>query len=101
MVCLFPSGTLFKKELTVVLALVPPLPPLIIGRDALFEAAAFLNPAETNFDVTSDARCIAAETAGELEAPCDSSDRFAKISGRDWKYLFKEKTKGGYDLSFF
>ena len=50
------SHPLYKKELTVVLALP--------GRDALFEAAAFLNPPITIFDVTSDARFIAAETAG-------------------------------------
>ena len=77
-----------RGKLTVVLALSPPL-----GRDALFEeaAAAFLNPVETIFDITSDPRCIAAETAAVAGAPCDPSDRFAKISGRDWKYLFKKK----------
>jgi len=81
-----------KKELTVVLALPPPPP----GRDTLFEAAtAFLNPPMTIFDVTSDARFTAAETAGVV---CDPSDRFAKISGRDWKYLFKTKNRNNYDL---
>jgi hypothetical protein len=85
------EGTLCKKELTVVLAL--PLPP---ARDALFEATACLNPPMTIFDVASDARFIAAETAGE-GVTCDPSDRFAKISGRDWKYLFK-KERNNYDL---
>jgi len=71
-----------------------PLPPAI-GRDALFEAATCLNPAETIFDVASDARWIAAEEVAG--GPCDPSDRFAKISGRDWKYLFKQ-SKVDYNL---
>ena len=85
------KGPMCKKELTVVLALA-----LAPGRDALFEATAFLNPPTTIFDVTSDARFIAAETAGLV---CDPLDRFAKISGRDWKYLFKKKTRNNYNLS--
>ena len=74
-----------KKELTAVLLVLALAP----DRDALFEATAFLNPPMTIFDATSDAaRFTAAETAG---LACDPLDRFAKISGRDWKYLYKKK----------
>ena len=51
----------------------------------------------TIFDATSDAaRFTAAETAG---LACDPLDRFAKISGRDWKYLYSKKKGTNYDLS--
>jgi hypothetical protein len=64
------KGAPCRKELTVVPP--PPPPPLTLGRDALLEVAAFLNP-ETIFDVTSDARFIAAETVGGTVAR-DPSD---------------------------
>jgi hypothetical protein len=84
---------LCKKELTDVLALaLAPAP----GRDALFEATAFLKPPMTIFDVASDARFIAAETVG---LACDPSGKFAKISGRDWKYLHSKKNKEQVTIS--
>ena len=83
----------YRKELTVILLVLALAP----DRDALlFEATAFLNPPMTIFDVTSEARFIAAETAG---LACDPLDRFAKISGRDWKYLYSKKKGTNYDLS--
>lgn len=66
------TTTMIVFELTVV--------PL--GRDA-----ACFSPAETIFDVTS-----------FMAAVRDPSDRFAKISGRDWKYLSKKKL---ITISFF